>query len=87
MALGADDTVQQVAIIGHQQKTGGLLVQPADGGDRRIPPFPAIGQDVIDKQTLFLVRTGHAQRLVQQDDQACNGIKRLATDGHAGRQI
>ena len=54
MVLGAYDTVQQVAVIGQQQKARGHLIQPPDGRDGRIPPRPPRGQNVIDQLADFL---------------------------------
>ena len=42
MPLGADDTVQERAVIGQKQKPRGLLVQAANGRNRRITPPPAV---------------------------------------------
>ncbi|MNR14693.1 hypothetical protein D3C85_1311800 [compost metagenome] len=79
--------MQQVAVVGQQQQARRLLVQPPDGRDGRVAPLPPIRQDVIDQRPVFLARTGHAQRLVQQHDQSLNRVQRLAVDLHPARQV
>src|SRR3546814_2975512 len=62
----SDVCSSDLAVVGQQQQARGVLVEPADGGDRRLPPTPALRQQRIDQRSLFLVRACYADRLVQQ---------------------
>ena len=61
--------MQKVAVVGDQDQAAGLLVQAADRGQARIPDLPAARQQVVDLLAVFLVRAGHAQRLVHHQHQ------------------
>src|SRR5207253_763856 len=56
MALGRDDPVQELAVVRQQQEPRSLLVEPPHGRDGRLPPPPALGQQVVDQRTRLLVR-------------------------------
>jgi hypothetical protein len=79
--------MQQRAVIGEQEQPGRLLVEPADGRERRVAPAPALRQQRIDERAGLLVRAGDAHRLVQHQRQPGWRIDRLAAHAHALRQV
>ena len=47
--FGVNDFVQEFAIIGHQQKSRGVLVETADAVEAGIAMSEAFGQKIIDR--------------------------------------
>ena len=79
--------MQKGAIVGEQQKARCLLVETPDGGKRRVAALPAIGQERIDAFPCFLMRTGHAERLVHHHHAAGQGVQLFAFVREARGQI
>jgi hypothetical protein len=87
MRAGGDDPVQQVPVIGQQQQTRRVLVEPPNGRDGRVAVAPTVGKQAVDKGTRLLMGAGHAPGFVQHQRQARRRIERLPFDLHPVGQV
>jgi hypothetical protein len=87
--LGVDDLVEQLAVVGHQQQAGGVLVEPAGGVEAWIAACETRGEQVVHRLAGILARAGETGGLVEHDDERGGGIEWLAaeTDPVMGRQV
>ena len=75
--LGRDDAVQQLAVVGQHQQSGGIAVKSADGTQNRIAIAEAFRQQVVNHAAGVFGRTGVPDRFVEQNQNALGRIDGL----------
>ena len=56
LVLGRGEPVDELRLIRDQQEAAGVFIEPADRGDDRIAPAPAVGKEIVDRRTFpFIV--------------------------------
>src|SRR6185503_4293963 len=78
---GRSPALDESAVIGQEQQSSCVAVEPADAGDRRTPPRPASRQSLIDRWPIpAVVGTDKAGGLMEQCEQAIGRFDGLAID-------
>jgi hypothetical protein len=72
--------MQERAVVGHQQQSGGIAVEPADARQHRVAQAEARRQQVVHQAPDVLGRAGVTDRLVQHQQHARRRIQRLVVE-------
>jgi hypothetical protein len=70
--------VKQLAVIGHQQQAGGVLVEPSDRAQHRVPQLETRRQQIVNRDARILGAARVAIGLVDHDRQRRGRVQQLA---------
>jgi hypothetical protein len=80
-----DDPMQKRTVVGHQEQTSRVAVEPADSRERGRTSAKARRQQIVDQRAGIPGRAGVTRRLVQHENQAWRRIERSAVDADTRR--
>lgn len=77
------EAVEERSVIGEEEQSARLFVEPSDGGEFRITKAPARREEIIDESPLaIIVGADKSERFVHQYDHPHRGIERFALKRH-----
>jgi hypothetical protein len=78
--FGMDDAVEEFSVIGHEEESGGVLVEAADGAEDGISSRKSGWEEVVDDGTGVVEAAGVAIGLVEHEGERGRRVEGFATE-------
>lgn len=75
------EAVEERSVVGEEEQSARLFVEPSDGGEFGITKAPTRGEEIIDESPFpIIVGADQSERFVHQDDHPHRGIEGFAVE-------